>query len=62
MRRLQMLREQARILRDLAKLQTNEKQIHEQILELAEKCDQLADERERGLIITGVLPLAPDAA
>jgi hypothetical protein len=54
MQRLQILRDQANVLRDLAKLQWNEQSIREQLLDLAKKCDELAEGRERELIINGL--------
>ena len=48
MRELNMLREQSRILRDLA-ASTNSYGIKDKLLALAEQCDELADGREKAL-------------
>ncbi len=45
--RRQILREQASGLRDLSKLRMHEEHIRRKILELADKCDQLADETDQ---------------
>ncbi len=47
MQRIQMLRDQADLLRDLAKVDWDERAIRDRILELAEKCDRIADDGER---------------
>ncbi len=62
MQLLRMLRDQANVLRDIATLQGNEQTIRRQILDLAERCDQLADDRQRELIMSGVLGSVHDAA
>ena len=62
MERLNMLRDQANVLRDLARLGWCEEHIRTQLLDLAERCDQLADGRERELIMSGALPAPRDAA
>ena len=51
MREVKMLREQARLLRDLAARSslTNGHGIREEVLALAERCEQWAEERERDL-------------
>lgn len=62
MERLYMLRDQANVLRDLARLGWYEEHIRMQLLDLAERCDRLADDRERELINGGALRAPPDAA
>ena len=62
MDRLNMLRDQANVLRDLAALGWCEERIRTQLLELAQRCDQLAEARERELITRRVLRAPPDAA
>jgi len=47
MRELEMLREQARVLRDLAARSTNSYGIKDQLLALAKRCEELADGREK---------------
>ena len=55
MRELEMLREQARVLRELAARSTNSYGIKEKLLALAQECERLADGREKAL--TGGVPL-----
>ena len=52
MRELNMLREQARVLRDLAARSTNVYGMKEKLLALAKQCEELADGREKALNIT----------
>jgi len=53
-----MLREQARVLRDLAARSTNSYGMKDKFLALAKQCDELADGREKAL--TGGVPLRWD--
>ena len=54
MRELEMLREQARVLRELAARSTNSYGMKDRLLALAKECDELADTREKAL---GIVPL-----
>ena len=49
MRELNMLREQARVLRDLAARSSNSYGIKDKLLTLAKQCEELADGREKAL-------------
>ncbi len=54
MDRVNILRTQAKILRDLAGLSTNENAIRQRMLDLASACEELADKREH-LVVRGIL-------
>ena len=53
MRELNMLREQARVLRDLAARCTNSYGIKDKLLALAKQCEEFADGREKALAKDG---------
>jgi hypothetical protein len=56
MRQVNMLREQAKLLRDLAARSTNGYGIRDKLLALAEQCEELANGREQGLANGDVAP------
>jgi hypothetical protein len=57
MKSVNMLREQARVLRDLASISTNDHGICDKLLVLARRCEDLAEERERALPKGDAVPL-----
>ena len=56
MERVNMLREQAKLLHDLAAITTDGRGIRERMLALARDCEELAAEREQYLASAGKVP------
>jgi hypothetical protein len=56
MQTVNMLREQAKVLRDIAARSTNGYGIRDKLLALAEQCEELAERREKALADGDVTP------